>query len=634
VPQALPFAINWSVAQGGLADQSGLGTGFTMADPPSARLAADGAPFSAQVPGYAPERLRVDGATGTLVISSTKGIQFRDPTVSSNTNSQLNALGVGLPAGDPLRISTTLVRPAFATSAGNSSQQAGLWFGLNENNYVKLVVVKTSDTTARLELSVERYGAAASGPAPITLATANSTIASPDQQEIDLILEIDPAVQAARGFYQINGAAPVQVAQGAGVSLSLPEAFFAGADHDGSPASPPLIYAGVLASQRNAAQAAAIGFAFRSFSATAMAGAPLANLNGFSQIRWVAAAPQPQANSEGQSTTLNGKIYSFGGFDSLKGCCTPTDRAYSFDPMQNKWTALAALPYLASNGVTGGGMTHAGIANDGTYIYLASGYIAASPGSGQSFGTKQVWRYDPASDSYTRLPDLPQDRAAGMLAVVGRELHYFGGTNKARTLDVGDHWALNLDGGTSWAVRAALPNPRHHLGAVVYGGRIYVVGGQHGHDGALVPQDTVNAYDPATNTWATLAPLPLPRNHISSSTVLMGDRIIVMGGQQKHNAAQSTVYAYTIATNSWQELTSLPEPRHSAVGGMVGGRLYFSTGATSKSWMGIPVAPGGPDSLAFSARKGLASVLLRTATLPIELDQPTNAANLFYCSAS
>lgn len=295
------------------------------------------------------------------------------------------------------------------------------------------------------------------------------------------------------------------------------------------------------------------------------------------EIVWtVGTVNYPGAHTESQAIGLDGKLYTFGGFG---GCCTPTERSYVFDPQASRWKRIAPLPYIAGNGQTGGGVTHAGIASDGTYIYLASGYIAKSPGSGQVFGTKQAWRYDPAANSYSRLPNLPLDRAGGQLAVIGRELHYFGGTNRSRDVDTPEHWSLNLDGGEAWVRRADLPNGRHHLGAVAYGGKIYVVGGQHEHDGPLVPQKDLHVYNPATDSWAKLADLPEGRNHIISTTLLRGDQIIVLGGQAFSSQRRSTVFVYDISANRWSESTPLPVARHSSVAGIFGDTIYFAGGS-------------------------------------------------------
>ncbi len=298
-----------------------------------------------------------------------------------------------------------------------------------------------------------------------------------------------------------------------------------------------------------------------------------------------ALASQPYNVAEAQGRALNGRLYTFGGFDSLKGCCTPTDRAYVYDPAARTWAALTPLPER--------GVTHAGMTTDGASVYYAGGYIANSAWNGQVFGTRAVWRYRPATNSYVRLPDLPVERAAGQLEYLNGKLHYFGGTNLARTQDTADHYVLDLTGGaSSWAVAAPLPNPRNHLGSAVLNGRIYAVGGQRGHDQASVTQNTLNAYDPATDRWSTLAPLPVARGHISSATFVLAGRVVVAGGERSYGNFTADVSAYDPATNTWAALTPLPAARASGVAAALeDGFVYTSGNWTRTGWLASPQAP-------------------------------------------
>ncbi len=306
----------------------------------------------------------------------------------------------------------------------------------------------------------------------------------------------------------------------------------------------------------------------------------------FTTITWTdLKVKYPVAISEGQSVTVNGRMYVFGGFpgDSY----VPTRKLNVYDPATNTFTPLKDMPK---------GLTHGGFATDGTDIYYAGGYIENATQSGQVFGSKEVYRYNVASNTYTALPGLPEDRAAGQLAYLNGKLYYMGGTNKARTVDVGDHYVLDLSNtAAGWGTLAPLPNPRHHGAIKVWGGYIYYIGGQHGHDGSLTPQNDVHRYNPATNQWEQMADMPdaLGRNHHGFSTFLIGDRIVVLGGQTHGygDKATDSVFAYTPATNTWETLGALdyclsrgttPPPvdcrQHSAIGAYINGVLYYGTG--------------------------------------------------------
>ncbi len=65
----------------------------------------------------------------------------------------------------------------------------------------------------------------------------------------------------------------------------------------------------------------------------------------------------------------------------------------------------------------------------------------------------------------------------------------------------------------SWRALAPMPKGLDHLGVAVIDGKIITVGGFIGsvHRGAV---SDVYEYDPAANTWRTLAPLKGPRGSV------------------------------------------------------------------------------------------------------------------------
>src|SRR5439155_10548380 len=124
----------------------------------------------------------------------------------------------------------------------------------------------------------------------------------------------------------------------------------------------------------------------------------------------------------------------------------------------------------------------------------------------------------------------------------------------------------------------------------LYNGRIYAVGGQHGNDAALVTVKSVNSYDPATNTWSTLAPLPVAVSHIASACFVLGTRIVIAGGETAHDVATNRVTAYDPIANTWTSLSPLPAARFSGVGIAINGDIWFTGGSsTTTTWKGVLV---------------------------------------------
>lgn len=359
-------------------------------------------------------------------------------------------------------------------------------------------------------------------------------------------------------------------------------------------------------------------------SAVTMTPTPSPTATVLGSIEWVTGtlADQPYGNSEAQSVVIGNRLYSFGGFDITRPCCTPTPRSFVYDPIANSWSAIRDLPFSPSgkrsNGSRFGGVTHAGVASDGTYAYFAGGYTSNQNGSGQIFNSVEVWRYDPGGaggGTYTRFPDLPEPRAAGVLTYIdrgaqGRALHYIAGTYRSRgtRLDVGDHWSLDMDAledylaaptsqpAPAWRRRATLPNPRHHAAAVVHNGRIYYIGGEHEHDDSLTAQSDVHVYDPANDNWTLITSTPYPqtsnarargRNHAAFTTLVFDNQLLLIGGQTYHRVAINRVDVYDFATGQWRRLPNLPRNIHSAVGGLLSGSdgktfIMISTGLNRK----------------------------------------------------
>jgi N-acetylneuraminic acid mutarotase len=284
-----------------------------------------------------------------------------------------------------------------------------------------------------------------------------------------------------------------------------------------------------------------------------------------SPFSWDSRAASPVARSEAQGAVVGGKLYVFGGFHVGT---TTTARSDVYDPAANTWTRLPDLPEQ---------LTHSAVVADGTTIWLVAGYVGNHPGP----ATRSVWRFDTVSRTYTRGPQLPAPRGAGAAAVVGRQLHFFGGTSRVAGStadpDQQDHWVLPLDGGTAWTSRAPLPNPRNHLASAVVDGRIYAVGGQHNEDENTGLQSDVHRFDPATNAWTKVASLPKARSHIV--TVVRDGQVLVLGGTNPGNSASSDVTAYSPAADAWTRLPSLPGGRKTPVAGLVDGVVYLTGGS-------------------------------------------------------
>ena len=291
-------------------------------------------------------------------------------------------------------------------------------------------------------------------------------------------------------------------------------------------------------------------------------------------IVWEEVAAAPLARVEGQSTVVGGKLYVFGGYTD-RSIIPKSFDADVYDPSSDTWTRLPAMPRP---------LTHAGTAQDGRNICLAGGVVGSDDPLEASRvkipATTEVWRFDTVTQTWSAMPPLPEARGAGALAVLDEELHYFGGTGEDRYQEVGEHWALPLDGSTTWRSLAPLPNPRNHLAGIVVGNAIYAIGGQHGHNETLVTQASVQRYDPITDTWVERASLPYGLGHISNSTVEVDGLVYIVGGETgSYGSYTDNVLVYNPELDVWSATTPYPRPENSLVGGTIGNNIFITGGS-------------------------------------------------------
>lgn len=104
----------------------------------------------------------------------------------------------------------------------------------------------------------------------------------------------------------------------------------------------------------------------------------------------------------------------------------------------------------------------------------------------------------------------------------------------------------------------------------VEGDCVYAIGGLFGGSGA---QTTAEAYSTETNVWLTVRSMPTARVNAAAATApcpdglgLRGTCVYVFGGSDGVNPTLTTVEAYSPATNTWATLTPLQTPRATHAG--------------------------------------------------------------------
>ena len=256
----------------------------------------------------------------------------------------------------------------------------------------------------------------------------------------------------------------------------------------------------------------------------------------------------------------NGNIYVTGG----SGFQTETN---VYDPVTDTWFVAAPLPI----GVYG----PAGAVGGDGRIYVAGGTSTGGLGLGEA-DLLQI--YDPATDSWTAGPPMLNVAwtPGGAGAPDGR-IYVFGGQGAGTVVQIFDPVA------NSWSFGAPMPSTRIELAAATGNdGLIYVFGGQLLPDSTGVQTlDTLDIYDPVTDSWTSGAPMSRPRNNLAGALGSDG-RIYAIGGGVTYSLGglTDTVESYDPVTNSWRPEPSLSSARGGHGAALAGdGHVYTVAGA-------------------------------------------------------
>lgn len=229
-----PYALSFDQDHGRILDAGAIGTGFTYLSHPANRN------------GYL-SSLIAENMTlpGTLKLTTTSGIAY------TTHNSQDNMLGVGIDAPSQITLLKTTLRDIPAAS-GNF-EQAGIWFGNDQNNYVKMEVISLP-TGYEIEYLLEVNGVFIEK----TLSGVINTTSGP----IELTLRADPNDRSIAAIYRINGGSPVTLD-----TVVAPPEFFSFDAAGIDPTIGTRSFGGIFATHRNAT--APLSFTFDDFSVSA-----------------------------------------------------------------------------------------------------------------------------------------------------------------------------------------------------------------------------------------------------------------------------------------------------------------------------------------------------------------------------
>lgn len=365
---------------------------------------------------------------------------------------------------------------------------------------------------------------------------------------------------------------------------------------------------------------------------------------------WTRAAPLPTPRGHLSGVGLDGMLYAIGGCRDHDPYPVDLALVHRYDPATDTWSEMASLPFPLSHAEAG--------------TFLRHGRIVVTGGRSRPTrldASRSVFEYDPALDQWTALPPLPEARFAvfaqpvgdGMIAGtggVGRrdprkgpvwEGHWDGRWVVGDSLPValgevsggiigdrlylvgqGGEATLALDLRTGWwdepGRRAARIAPGHHHAALVWGAKLYLLGG-FGYES----EGAVQVYDPAADGWSMGPAMPFKAGASASAVI---DGMIYVAGGIVGDSTTALGARLDPSSGVWTMIAPMPRPRNHAAAATDGRRLFVFGGRGPGSGDSNVVANGFDDVQIYDPAGNTWTVSGTTKDAPAPLPQARGGA--------
>lgn len=237
--------------------------------------------------------------------------------------------------------------------------------------------------------------------------------------------------------------------------------------------------------------------------------------------KWGFGTPLPELRHHIALVNNNGYLYGVGGFArNAGGGWQMRENCWRMGAVNTPWLALRPMPHPQAESAC---------ASLGGFIHVAGGRAPAGSRNRQwsdHIDTDEHWLYDPAADAWFPRAPMPTARNSAAAAVVGGVLYVIGG----RTVTDGNSAAVEVYDPMSdrWEKARPMPKAQGGLAAAVLNGRIYVFGGEYFSPVGGGVFAEAWEYDPRADQWRAVAAMPRPRHGLGA--VALDNAVYVLGG--------------------------------------------------------------------------------------------------------
>jgi N-acetylneuraminic acid mutarotase len=249
---------------------------------------------------------------------------------------------------------------------------------------------------------------------------------------------------------------------------------------------------------------------------------------------------------------LNGRIYVVGGDNKVSGG-EFVGAVAVYDPGTNTWSTAGTMPVPRFT------YLKVAVINDALYV--------AGEGFGEPPGAGRLDAMDGATGQWSQKASVPPAVRSGAVAALNGLLYAVGGDRSTKV-------AAYDPNSNTWTFKADAP-VAEPTAAEAVNGMLYVIGGYNERF------RRVAVYNPATDSWKLVAPLPFEVGADGAAAVLNG-QLYVMGGCTHFRCYSRLVEAYDPATNTWTAKSPMPIGLDAPAAVSLDGAIYVVGGQNDK----------------------------------------------------
>ncbi len=239
---------------------------------------------------------------------------------------------------------------------------------------------------------------------------------------------------------------------------------------------------------------------------------------------------------------------------------TITRRVEAYNSRTDTWRTVSPFPVI---------IHHPAVAVVDDYLYVVGG-------NGFRINAyRHTFQYDPKKDRWLRRKDMPTPRGALGIAALDGLIYAVGGASPIGWKAKHAYSELEVYNPRTdeWRSLAPMPTAREHLAGASAGGLFFALGGYQKDMHHCLNQN--EAYDPAADKWERRA--PLPRAFCGISAVAIKDRIFVFGGECGW-AISGECYEYRVFEDKWHRRRDMDQPLYAPAVAAVNGRIHVMGG--------------------------------------------------------